>query len=220
MTPDPTSPLPPAHSTAKRAILLFLKRRPGASLEEIAVELGITKSGVLGHLPKLESEGLIERAYQAGGIGRPRAVFRLTQRATGLFPQGYTEMSLAALEFIDRRLGASAVSELLQQRAHEVAERHRDRLARGDLAHRVEELARIRTEGGYMAETGAKGKRSAELLEHNCPILALAGRFPVACETERRMFESMLHARVDVTHRVVAGDAVCRFRIREGRAAP
>jgi DeoR family transcriptional regulator, suf operon transcriptional repressor len=220
MPPAPRDELAPAHSPSMRAILLLLKRRPGASLGEIARELGITKSGVLGHLPKLESEGLIERAYEAGRIGRPRAVFRLTQRATALFPQGYTEMSLAAFEFVERKLGPSGVTELLQQRAHEVADRHRRRLASGTLAQRVEELARIRTEGGYMAEVGPRGKRAVEFVEHNCPILALADRFPVACETERRMFESLLRARVDVTHRVVAGDAVCRFRIREGRSDP
>ena len=66
-----------------------------------------------------------------------------------------------------------------------------------------------------MAELGARRKGTVEMVEHNCPILAIAGRFPEACETERRMFESMLRARVDVSHRVVAGDPVCRFVIRE-----
>jgi len=218
--PVPAAPsIPPAYSSAKRAILLLLKRRPGASLEEVSRALGISKAGVLGHLPKLEGAGLVERAYRAGRVGRPRVVFRLTPRAIELFPHGYTEMSLAALEFIERKLGPPGVAELLQQRAHELAERHRDRLGRGDLATRVRELARLRTEGGYMAEASARSRGGVELVEHNCPILALADRFPIACETERRMFESVLGARVDVTHRVVAGDAVCRFRIRPGEAA-
>ncbi len=213
--PEPT--LPPAYSTAKRAILLHLKRRPGASLEEIAEALGISKSGVLGHLPSLESEGLVERAYRGGRVGRPRAVFRLTRRGTGLFPQGYTEMSLAAFEFVEQRLGSSAVAELLQQRAHAVADRHRSELASGSLAERVARLAKIRTDGGYMAELGPKGRKTIEFVEHNCPILALADRFPIACETERRMFESLLDAPVEVRHRVVAGDSVCRFRIGPSR---
>ncbi len=66
-----------------------------------------------------------------------------------------------------------------------------------------------------MAEVGPRRRGSIEMLEHNCPILAVAERFPEACETERRMFESLLAARVDVAHRVVAGDPVCRFLVRE-----
>jgi predicted ArsR family transcriptional regulator len=213
MSPDDEG-VASGYSSAKKEILLLLKRRPGASLGEIADALQISKAAVLGHLSPLEAEGLVERTYQAGRVGRPRALFRLTERAGDLFPQGYTEMSLCALDFIERRLGKTGVSQLLQERAHELEDRHRERLVLPQLRDRVRELAKIRTEGGYMAETGPGGRGTFEILEHNCPILALAGRFPEACETERRMFETMLHARVDVNHRLAAGDSVCRFLVR------
>ncbi len=216
MTTEPNAhPGAAGYSSPKRGILLLLKRRPDASLTEVAEELGISKVATLGHLEKLESDGLVVRSYRAGKVGRPRVLFRLAPGALALFPQGYTEMSLCALEFIERRLGRNAVAELLSQRAHEVADRNRSRLRAGPLANRVEELSRIRTEGGYMAEMGARRKGTVEMLEHNCPILAIAGRYPEACQTEQRMFESLLRARVDVSHRVVAGDPVCRFLVRE-----
>jgi DeoR family suf operon transcriptional repressor len=208
--------LTPGYSSAKRELLALLKRRPGASLGEIAQEVELSKAAVLGHLAPLESEGLVRRAYRAGHVGRPRVTFRLTDRAAALFPQGYTEMSLCALEFIERRLGRTGVVQLLQERAHEMEDRHRSRLDLPMLQDRVGELARIRTEGGYMAESSLQARGSYEIREHNCPILALAGAFPEACETERRMFETLLHARVDVSHRLAAGDSVCRFRVRPG----
>ncbi len=208
------------YSSPKQGILLHLKRSPGASLAEVAAALGVSKAAALGHLQKLEGDGLIARSYRAGQVGRPRVVFRLTGGAAALFPHNYTEMSLCALEFIERRLGRSAVAELLTQRAHDVADRHRTRLQTGTLGARVGELARLRTEGGYMAELGPRSRGSFELVEHNCPVLAIAGRYPEACETERRMFESMLGAKVETSHRVVAGDPVCRFRIRDARRDP
>ena len=213
-----TAPIPPeasGYSSPKRGILLLLKRRPDAPLDEVARELGISKVAALNHLQRLEADALLERSYRAGKVGRPRVVFRLAPGAAALFPQGYSEMSLCALEFIERKLGRPAVGELLSQRANEVADRHRRRLATGSLSQRVGELVQIRTEGGYMAEVGARRKGSVEMLEHNCPILAIAQRFPEACETERRMFASLLHADVDVSHRVVAGDPVCRFLLRQ-----
>jgi DeoR family transcriptional regulator, suf operon transcriptional repressor len=217
---DVPAEVPRGYSSTKQEILGLLKRRPDTSLGELADELRISKAAVLGHLPPLEREGLVERAYRAGQVGRPRVVFRLTDRAAALFPQGYTEMSLCALDFIERRLGRTGVVQLLQERAHELEDRHRDRLDLPHLGERVDELARIRTEGGYMAETGPRTRGTFEIREHNCPILALAGKFPEACETERRMFETLLQARVDVDHRLAAGDSVCRFRVRAGGTRP
>lgn len=212
---DPTEPS--GYSTAKRSLLLLLKRRPDASLADIAESIGISKVAALGHLTKLESDHLVERAYRAGKVGRPRVVFRLTDAAAPLFPNNYAEMSRCALEFIEQRLGRDAVRELLARRAAEIADRNRSRVPAGPLARRVEELARIRTEGGYMAEVGPRRRDTVEMVEHNCPILALAEGYPEACETEREMFSSLLRARVEVSHRVVAGDPVCRFVMREAK---
>src|SRR5438445_338110 len=53
-----------------------------------------------------------------------------------------------------------------------------------------------------------------EMLEHNCPIMAVAEAFPEACSVEREMFQNLIHADVETSHRVVAGDPVCRFLIR------
>jgi predicted ArsR family transcriptional regulator len=220
MSEPPSAPGAAGYSSPKRGILTLLKRRPNSSLAEVAAELEISKVAALGHLQKLESDGLVERSYKAGQVGRPRVLFRLSPRAMTLFPQGYTEMSLCALEFIERRLGRNAVAELLSQRAAEVADRNHSRLQSGTLAERVGGLVQVRTETGYMAELGPRLRGSVEMVEHNCPILAIAQRYPEACETERRMFESMLRAKVEVSHRVVAGDPVCRFLVREKRLVP
>lgn len=201
-------------STQKREILLRLKHDSSSTLKEIAAALGISKVAALRHLAALESDGLVEREYRAGRVGRPHAEFRLSRRSSQLFPQAYTQMSLSALGFIQQRLGRDAVVSMLQQRSHEVAVEIRPRFQQADLPARVTELARVRDEGGYMAEVGRRKPGVTEMLEHNCPILAIAERYPEACDVERRMFESLLRANVEVAHRVVAGDPVCRFLIR------
>ena len=208
---------PKGFSSAKRELLLLLKQRPNLSLSDIAAARHISKVAVLHHLATLEDQGLVERSYERNSVGRPSVHFRLSQKSADIFPQAYTQMSITALEFIERRLGRSAVVGMLQERSHDLAEQNRERLAAPELRQRVEELARLRSEGGYMAEVGGKKGAVVEMREHNCPILAIAGRFPEACEVERRMFESMLKAQVSTSHRVVAGDPVCRFLIRPRR---
>jgi DeoR family transcriptional regulator, suf operon transcriptional repressor len=211
---DTSAASAPGFSSAKRDLLTLLKQRPDLSLAEIAAARGTSKVAALHHLAALENDGFVERAYSQGAVGRPSVHFRLSSKATGIFPEAYTQMSLTALEFIERKMGRDAVVAMLQERAHDLVDRNRARIAGARLRERVEALVRLRSEGGYMAEMGGSKGPTTEMREHNCPILAIAGHYPEACEVERRMFESMLGARVETSHRVVAGDPVCRFLIR------
>ncbi|HLY77496.1 MAG TPA: MarR family transcriptional regulator, partial [Thermoplasmata archaeon] len=140
--------LPPA----KKAVLTLLKRAPGASLKEIAAELGVSRAGALKHLSRLEGEGLVEREYRAGKMGRPRVCFRLTPTAQRIFPAAYTQAALSAMSFIEKHQGRAAVVQMLEERAEELRERHTPRLAGKALPERVRELSQIRDEEGYMSE--------------------------------------------------------------------
>ncbi|MGI0071025.1 MAG: helix-turn-helix transcriptional regulator [Thermoplasmata archaeon] len=209
-TPAPTGP----PSSAKRTIRTFLKRSPDASLADIAAALGVSRTGALKHRTRLESDGLVARRYRPSRIGRPPACFHLTDTAQQIFPAGTTQAALSAIRFIERREGRAAVTEMLEERADELRARHAPRLAGRELPDRVRELGRIRDEEGYMAEVRRSRGGETELLEHNCPILAIAERYGEAGDVERRLFRRLLGADVRVSHRAVAGDPVGRFLVR------
>ncbi|TLZ77299.1 MAG: transcriptional regulator [Methanobacteriota archaeon] len=218
-SPDPVDAggLEAGFSSAKKQILLTLKRQGSVSLGDLATGLAISKMATLKHLSALEGKGLVERSSRAGGRGRPRAFFALTRNASTLFPEAYTHMTLSALRFIEEKLGRDAVVRLLEQRAQEVLDANRGRMPDGGLKEKVGELVKIRDEGGYMAELGHSGKNVIEMMEHNCPIMAVAETYPEACGVERELFQKLLRADVETSHRVVAGDPVCRFLIRHRR---
>lgn len=207
-------PYSPEVSAPKQRVLALLKRHPGASLHEIADALEISRTAALRHLVRLEGAKWVQREYRGQGVGRPRVCFRLVSSTQPLLPGAYVETALRALSFIERTQGRPAVVEMLQERAEELADRHAPRLAGRDLAGRLTELARIRDEDGYMAEVKRPRGPEAELLEHTCPILALADRYGEACDVERRLFQRLLGADVRVQHRLVAGQGVCRFLVR------
>lgn len=204
----------PGVSPAKKEVLFLLKRSPELSLADLARSLDVSKVAALRHLTILEAQGLVAREFRAHGVGRPQVYFRLTPDSHRLFPTAYEQTSMYALNFIEQRLGRSAVVDLLRERSRDLYRQHRPHMEGKSLPDRVSTLAEIRDRGGYMAERGAHRKTGYEFLEHNCPIRALAGRFGEACEIERKLFESLLRADVETTHRVVAGSPVCRFMIR------
>ena len=82
---------------------------------------------------------------------------------------------------------------------------------------RVKELARIRDEEGYIAESKKDPKKNGKyvILEYNCPIIHIAENHWEACSTETQLFEKLLGAEVETTHRAAKGDLVCKFLIKE-----
>ena len=207
-------PTPGEASTPRLAVLRALKRTPGATLTQVAQDVGTSRPAAWKHLVTLEGQGLVHREYERGRRGRPRARFRLAPSARRLFPEAYVQLSLHAMGYVERTQGRDGVTRMFQDRAEELRRKHRPRLQGKPLSERVGELARIRDEEGYMACSRRTAGRAIELLEHNCPILAIAERYGEACEVERRLFASLLDANVTVRHRVVSGDPVCRFLVR------
>lgn len=201
-------------SATKTRLLESLKRSGDRSLAELSSELGISKMATLKHLAVLQDRGFVERSFMAEGRGRPRAHFRLTEKATRLFPEAYTHLTLCALAFIEGKMGREAVVQLLKQRTQEVYDGSRGRFEDRTFREKVQALVDLRDEGGYMAERGRIGPNSAEVLEHNCPILAIAEKYGEACEVEVDLFRKLLRADVQASHRVVAGDPVCRFLVQ------
>ena len=212
-TADGPGPIP-SFASAKREILLHLKREGEADLEGLSRALGISRMGVYRHVKDLEHGGLVERTSKRTGVGRPRLSLHLAPGASTIFPKAYASLTCSVLQFLEDKMGRKAVEDALRGRQKAVLRSYAPQVTASDLAGRVHQLAKLRSDEGYMAEArGARGG-SFELLEYNCPILAVAEQYGEACEVENELFRRILRAEVDTTHRVVAGDHVCRFLIR------
>ena len=208
---------PQAFGSTKREILLILKREGQADLETLAERLHISKMAVHKHIQELEQHELIQRIPVRGTKGRPRLALQLAPEATNLFPKAYAGVTCAALAYIEEKLGREGVEEALRRRQTETLAGYRNQVNAETLAGRVHQLATLRDREGYMAEDKRAGQSNFEILEHNCPIIAIAENYWEACNVENEMFQKVLGANVETTHRVVAGANVCRFLISPRR---
>ena len=204
-------------SEPKKKILYYLKVMQQASLEELSNAMKISRMAVHKHLNILQKRGLIESVETRGQVGRPRMIYQLTSQSKTIFPKSYSAIATHALDFIERNMGKDGVLKVLQERQEELFDKYYNRLENLDFAQKVKELAKIRDEEGYMAESKNESKNSSKqiILEYNCPIIHIAEKHWEACTVETKLFEKLLGAKIETTHRAAKGDLVCKFVIKE-----
>jgi predicted ArsR family transcriptional regulator len=216
--PSPREDTAEGFSEPKKKLLYYLKIMQQAGLEELASVMKVSRMAVHKHLALLQQRALVESTEIRGRVGRPRIVYRLTSQSKSVFPKSYSAIATHALDFIEKNMGKDAVERVLYERQSELFGQYYERLKGLDFDKQVKELARIRDEEGYIAES-KKSKSDGKhiLLEYNCPIIHIAEKHWEACSTETELFEKLLGAKIETTHRAAKGDSVCKFMIKERR---
>ena len=205
-------------SEPKKKLLYYLKVMQQAGLEELANVMKVSRMAVHKHLGLLQQRGLVEAVETRGHVGRPRMVYQLTSQSKTVFPKSYSAIATHALDFIEKNMGKEGVEKVLRERQSELFDQYYKRLKDLDFDKQVKELARIRDEEGYIAESKKESKSGSGkyvLLEYNCPIIHIAEKHWEACSTETELFEKLLEADIETTHRAAKGDLICKFIIKQ-----
>jgi predicted ArsR family transcriptional regulator len=216
-TPIESESIAVSFSEPKKKLLYYLKVMQQAGLQELAQAMKVSRMAVHKHLALLQKRGLVESVETRGRVGRPRMIYQLTSESKTIFPKSYSAIATHALDFIERNMGKKGVEKVLQERQGELFNKYYRRLGNFDFDRKVRELARIRDEEGYMAETKKESRSGGKyvLLEYNCPIIHIAENHWEACSTETELFKKLLDADIETTHRAAKGDMICKFLIKE-----
>jgi predicted ArsR family transcriptional regulator len=203
-------------SSIKYKIMQLLKREGQSDLEGLSKKLSISQMAVYKHVKELEARGLLEHQVRRIGVGRPRLVFRPSARSRGVYPQGYSKMLAAALEYVQMKLGTEGVEEVFNRANARSFEEYSRVIGEGSLYERTKRLATARDADGYMAEARRTGNGKVELVMHNCPISCLASKYNGLCDSEKHMLARLLAAKVEVECASPEGSDACRFRMGPG----
>src|SRR4029078_3949557 len=205
-----------SQSDPKRKILYYLKVMNRAGLNDLSKVMKISRMAVHKHLSDLQARGLVESIEIRRGVGRPTMQYSLSSTGKTAFPKSYGDIAIHALDYLEKKRGKDAVESVLRERQKELIEKYGIRMKDMEFDDKVKELARIRDEEGYIAESKKDRKRNSHtLLEYNCPIIMIAEKHWEACSIETELFEYILDANVEVTHRAAKGDSICKFLIKE-----
>ena len=214
MSRPPTQPTP---SELRRAILLTIRRTGHTTPDAIAEALGTGRSGVAQQLRALESAGLVRRTTERHGVGRPRHHYDVTPDAQDLFPSNYEGLAGGLLAAILEVGGERLVEDVFAARRRQTENTLRRRLdetlpASATITERVETLARLQDEQGYLAEA-VVDIDGVRLIQHNCAVLGVASGTPAACAAELEMFRGLLGPNVIREQHIGSGDRCCAYRV-------
>lgn len=178
----------------------------------------MSANAVRRHLKELEAEGLVVVGREQHGMGAPVFVYRLAERGEALFPTGYRDTLISMLEIVEARDGRAGVVQMFEARYAVLAEQLRAELMVVPQERRLEVVARVLTEAGYMAEW-READGVFRLAEHNCAMRALVERFPEICAVEERFLGDVLGAVVERQAHIVRGCNSCEYAISFGHSA-
>ena len=215
---SPRPPEPAATSGLRRAILLRLRHDGPSSPEQLATNLGLSRTGVLQQLHALETAGLVSRQAVRHGVGRPRHVYDVTDAAQDLFPTNYDGLASGLLAAIRSIGGDDLVEGVFEERRRITRERLKLRLDErlgvdAPLADKARELAVIQDEQGYLAEAVIGADGVIRLVERNCAIHRVSAEHAAACQAELDLFRELLGTDVQRESHIATGDRCCTYRI-------
>lgn len=194
----------------------LLKREGPRDARSLADHLGVTAMAVRQHLYDLQKEKLVTHRAEPRPVGRPAKLWQLTEAADRFYPDGHAALAVELVGALGQAFGACGLEQLVKARSRQQVESYEKRLPRrASLARRLQALAEIRAEEGYMAEviTGEKG--SLLFVENHCPICAAASACTGLCVAEMDVFKKVLGDGVKLrrTEHIVEGARRCAYRV-------
>jgi predicted ArsR family transcriptional regulator len=178
---------------------------------EIAEAHGCGVVAVRSQLRNLEAAGLVTRTMERRPVGRPVSRYGLTERAEVLFPKKYDVFSTLITEAVVREFGPEGFSRILR-RWEDDLHAHLDAMLPKDPGERLKAIATHQTKYGFMASV-QRDENGVALVERNCPIMAIASRFPQICGHEAALLGRTLGWKTKLTACQAKGDATCVFQI-------
>ncbi|OQY95642.1 MAG: hypothetical protein B6D41_05730 [Chloroflexi bacterium UTCFX4] len=198
--------------STRRQILMLLRTQGAQTAQQLAAQLQITSMGIRRHLTLLERDELVFVHAERRAVGRPAYLYALTDQGRETFPKNYDLLATQLLEVVRVNQGDEQITQIFAGRMDELYKHFAPRMNGKDLAERVQELAKIQEEGGYMTEW-SEVKGGYLLKEQNCAIYRVACRFQAACRFEIELFRRLLGVDLERIEHQVSGALTCSYFI-------
>ncbi|MCW5569835.1 MAG: HTH domain-containing protein [Steroidobacteraceae bacterium] len=197
----------------KRLLRHLLRNKGGATVDELAAALGVTRTAVRQHLASLMHDALVAPGAERASGGRPLRLYVLTEEGREVFPRRYSWFARLLVEAITQEHGAAGLRTRLGRIAAAVVAQLPRRSAPGASRRaKVETLSGLLDELGYDARMVRDVGGAPTIEADNCVFHELAQRNPAICHFDLALLTSYSGSRVELHECMAKGGHVCRFR--------
>jgi predicted ArsR family transcriptional regulator len=201
--------------TIRKRILEILKERGGASVSELAEELGMAPVSVRHHLDILQGQGLvtIPRVRRRRTVGRPQQVYTLTEAAIDQFPNNFRALTSVVLDEIKEVVSPDEFKEIFQRIAQRTAEEAPPPKEGQTLEERLTEVVEFLSKKGYLPRWERSEEGDYLLHIFNCPYAGVSEAHPELCQMDATLAQLLLGITPERLCHMAAGDLRCTYRI-------
>ena len=204
----------------RRAIIDLLKQQGGMDVMALSSQFSLSGMAIRQHLNDLKEEGLVTNKEESRPMGRPTKLWILTPAADRFFPSGYSDLSVSLIHSMKEAFGNEGLDKLLAVRNKNMQEQYLQHLGdTADVRVKLEKLAEIRTNEGYMAEVKEQDDGSLLFIEKHCPICEAAAVCTGLCKNELHLFKTVLGNNVHIERGeyILAGGRNCVYTVRQNK---
>ena len=209
-------PAKPDDSRTRRKVLELLKQEGPQDAQSLARAIRVSAMAVRQHLYALQQQKLVDFTEEPRPKGRPAKLWRLTAAAERYFPDAHAELAVGLVSAMSQTFGAAGLEKLVGARTRQQIEDYHRRIPkRASLERKLNALAAIRSDEGYMAEVLTDGDGRFLLVENHCPICAAATACNGLCSAELQVFQAVLGERIHIerTEHILNGARRCAYRV-------
>lgn len=200
--------------SSQRRALVLLKRGGEQSVGELATKLDLAAETVRGHLNALGGHGLVHRAgSRKQGPGRPEILYGLTDRAEALFPQEEGRLLRELTTFLTAEGHREALEAFFEAHVARQREDARSRVEGLSGRERLEEVAAVLTDEGFMAEIEETEDGEALLRLCHCPLKEMVAASRLPCQAEVAWIGDLLGEELTRRSWMPEGDRTCTYTI-------
>jgi DeoR family transcriptional regulator, suf operon transcriptional repressor len=183
------------------------------AVSQLAEGLGVTPIAIRHHLGVLEKDDLVEGREERHGIGRPRMLYRLSERAMDRSPSKYVMLTNMLLEKIKQQLPAEMIERFFIDIASGMADDLKKQLDGLPLDQRIARLVELLEKEGYVARVELVGPEQYRLTELTCPYRKIRLKHPEVCRLDETFISSALGASVQHMSCIQDGSESCTFTV-------
>jgi predicted ArsR family transcriptional regulator len=205
------------HDNQRRILERLLDHPGGATLDELAAHLGVTRTAVQQHVTRLLDLGYLAFEDAKGAVGRPRRSYRISEEGIDAFPKKYSWLANAILARLALRLGPAGSRQFMQELARAVAASLGPAVRPSDtVPQRLRVLTELMNELGYRAALAPGGPGRAPVIEAvNCVYHSVAKEHPELCQFDVSLLEEVSGLEVKLESCIARGGPTCRFCLKK-----